>query len=216
MVEDIHQRDQSAMAPSDDGGPLGIEERVGLEHPPQAREHVVVLAAAVVDGVVESAAVAGRAAVVRRDDRVALLDQFPHDVHRSGREIGVHAAVRQHNQRVFPGPVELLRNEGVGADDHRVARAGRVRVRHAVRRQAGVGDLVDFGDVAQARKPRLVVNRLQDLVPSDGPLVLPGKAPGLGKPGAGPQRAPNRPARQISVWPRFSYPSSMVHQSGEG
>ena len=62
---------------------------------------VVDLAAAVVDLLVESAAVAGAAAVIGGDDRVALLQQFAEDVRVAGVGIGVDALVREDDQRLL-------------------------------------------------------------------------------------------------------------------
>ena len=68
------------MAPADDSDALGVDAAHVLDRPVARGLDVVDLGAAVVDLVVHVLAVAGRAAILRRDDDVALIDQLAHDV----------------------------------------------------------------------------------------------------------------------------------------
>lgn len=73
MLEDIHQRDQPAVAPADDAHALGVEEIVFAEHPLATGKNVVHFPPAIVDLFVKSAAVSGAAAIIGGDHRIALL-----------------------------------------------------------------------------------------------------------------------------------------------
>ena len=99
-----------------------------------------------------------------------MLDELLHGaVFVIAAEIAVNALVREDDERLFLGAVEILRDEGHRMDDHRILGAGRGGIGRAVRRGAGVTDLVHFGDVAQLHVPLLNFEGLQDGV---GTLIL--------------------------------------------
>src|SRR4051794_958359 len=77
--EDIHQRDQPAVTPADYADPLGVQERVVFQHPLAGQVDVVHLPPTVINLLVETTAIARTAAVIRRDDRVALLQHLAKD-----------------------------------------------------------------------------------------------------------------------------------------
>src|SRR5262249_20862737 len=129
--EDVHQRDEAAVAPADDADALGVEERVILEHPLAGEVDVVHFPAPVVDLFVEAAAVAGAAPIVGGDDGVALVEEFAEDVGVAGIFVGMDALVAEDDQGLLLGAVEILGDEGVGTDDERVAGAWSLGVRDA-------------------------------------------------------------------------------------
>ena len=117
MGEQVHQRDQPAVAPAHDADALRVDVVVVLQHPLPAGEHVLDLQPAVVDQLPELLAVAGAAAVLRRDDRVALLEQLAQDVDVVAVDVAVNAAVDEDDQRQLLSGEVLLGQEGVGRDD---------------------------------------------------------------------------------------------------
>src|SRR5262249_14260525 len=99
VCEEIHERDQSAVAPAHNAYALGIEVVVVLQHELPAGKDVVDLQPAVIDQFPELAAVAGAPAVVGGNDRVALLKQLAKDLDVVGTDVSVDAAVSEHHQR---------------------------------------------------------------------------------------------------------------------
>ena len=162
--EDVHQRDQPAVAPADHADALGVEERVVLQHPLAAQVDVIHFAPAVIDLLVKSAAVARTAAIVRRNDRVALRQQFAENVGVARVLVGVYALMAEDQQRLLPRAVQILGNEGVRADDQRIAGARGPRVADMRRRQAGVLHLVDVGDIVEHDVPHQVVDPLEHFI----------------------------------------------------
>src|SRR5262249_6460197 len=128
VVEEIHEGDQSAVAPAHNADALGIEVVVVFQHELPAGKDVFDLQPAVVEQLPELAAVAGTPAVVGGNDRVALLKQLAKDLDVVGSEVAMDAAVREHHQRQLLAGKVFLGQEGVGRDDYRVPGAGRGRV----------------------------------------------------------------------------------------
>jgi hypothetical protein len=160
VIEQAVQGDETAVAPADEPDPVLVDARVVLDDPVAGRQTVADLAAAVVDRPVHAPAVARRAAVLRCHDDVALSDQLTDDTRVVGREVGVHAAVRQHQQRQLAAAEVLTRREDVGVELERVARAARRRVRLVGQRRSVDPDLLDDGQVADALEPEHVVDHL--------------------------------------------------------
>ncbi len=158
MREQVHERDQPAVAPTHDADALRVDDVVVLQHPLLGGENVVDFQAAVVDQLPEILAVAGAAAVVRRDDRVALLQQLAQDVDVARVEVAVDAAVHGDHQRQLGIRRALPGQERVGAEDHRVARALARRVLDDARRRPGETHLVYLGEVFQAAEESLFVH----------------------------------------------------------
>ena len=99
MIEDVHQRDQAAVAPADDADALRVYVGMILEHPLLAGKHVVNLQSTIIDQPPELPAVAGAPAIVGRYYGVALLDNLSHDVNRARFEISMNPAVHVHKKR---------------------------------------------------------------------------------------------------------------------
>ena len=78
---------------------VGVDVVVVLQHPLPAGEDVLDLQPAVVDQLPEFLAVAAAAAVVRGDDRVALLEQLAQDVDVAAVEVAVDSAVNEDDER---------------------------------------------------------------------------------------------------------------------
>ena len=164
MLENIHQRDQPAVAPAHDSGALRIEKIVVSQHPLRAFVNVVHFPSPVVDGLPEIAPVSGTAAVVGGYHGVALLDQFTHNMRFAGVEIGVDSPMDQNHQGLLLRLIQIFRDEGVCPDDERVDGPRRLRIGHMDFGQTGVLDLVDVGDIPEFQVPHHIVNRLQNLV----------------------------------------------------
>ena len=80
MLQDIHQRDHAAVAPSDHTDAFGIQKIVIGEHPFPCEVNVVDLVPAVIDLLIQVASIAAAPAVIRRDHSVTLLHQLAHHV----------------------------------------------------------------------------------------------------------------------------------------
>jgi hypothetical protein len=87
-----------------------------------------------------------------------LQHQFAEDVDVAGVEVAVNPAVDQDDQRQPGFRKTLPGREGVGAEDHRVARPLGRRVFDEARRRAGVAHLVHHGQVLQAAEQHLIVH----------------------------------------------------------
>src|SRR5580692_8760516 len=65
---------------------------------------------------------------------------------------------------MFPGAVEILGDERVSMDDHRIPCPGSRRSGIALRRRAGVGHLVEVGNIGNFQAPFEIVDGFQYLV----------------------------------------------------
>jgi hypothetical protein len=172
VIEDRHQRDQPPVAPAQDSDALWIHVIQRLQRPISRRDDVGHLQAPVVDRLVVRAAVAGRPAILRGDDDVALLHQLTDHVCVVGVEVAVDPAVRQHQEWMSARRRRPARHEDVGVHLERVPLVGDP-VRLLV---PGIGhgrdvDLVHFGEVADALEPQQVVNLLGHRVDGVGQLL---------------------------------------------
>src|SRR5438552_13827808 len=80
MLEDSEQSDQPAMTPADDADSPRIERAIMLKHPVSRRLDVFCLQSAIFTLAPVVRAVAAAPTIVRRNDGVALLDQFTDDM----------------------------------------------------------------------------------------------------------------------------------------
>ena len=101
MGEDVHQGDQPAVAPADHADPPRVQERVVLQHPLPAQVDIVHFTPAVIDLLVKAPAVARTAAIVRRNNRVALLQQFPEHMRVARILVGMNALMAEDDQRLL-------------------------------------------------------------------------------------------------------------------
>ena len=106
----------------------------------------------VVDLVVNHPAVAGAAAIIGRDDRIALPEQLAYDMQRRQTEARMNATVRKHDRRMLRRAVNALGAKVHAAMISRLP-ALRGRVRPAVRWKARVLDVVDCGEGGEREVP---------------------------------------------------------------
>src|SRR6266478_8578890 len=171
--EHRQQPNQAAVAPARDSDTPGINIRVTLEHPQPRRVDILDLQSTVINQSPEILSVAAAAAVIGRDDGVALLHQLANDVRLFvTSDVAVNFAMRQHDERelartFFPG------QEGHRGNDHVVAgcRQGRGIVGRP-RRRSGETDLIHQRDVTESLQPKGLVHLAGELVVEMAETVL--------------------------------------------
>src|SRR5262249_9712365 len=99
MGEEVHEGDQSAVAPTHNADTLGIELIVVFQHELPASEDIFDLQPAVIDQFPELASVAGAPAIGRSNHRVTLQEQLAKDVDVVGSDVSMNAAMGEHHQR---------------------------------------------------------------------------------------------------------------------
>src|SRR5688572_4889221 len=98
-----------------------------LDHPLLAREDILVFQSSVIDVFPKIFSVAGAAPIFRRDDGVALFQQFTREEQFLRRfEIAMHSPVNQNQKWNFFRP--RFRNERVSRDYQMIARPLRSRI----------------------------------------------------------------------------------------
>jgi hypothetical protein len=142
-----------AVTPAEYACALRVYDGVVFDHPLPPAKHVFVLQAAIINQPPEAATVTRRAAIIRRDDGIALLYEFADDVRRTGLEVAVYAAVYIDEQRNLAARGIAFRDKRVGGDDDGVAGSLPGRVRDDTRRRSRVTHLVNVREVFEQAKP---------------------------------------------------------------
>src|SRR5258705_919963 len=107
MPENVHEGYAAAMAPAHHPDSLRVRKTVSLEHPQGALINVVDFPPAVIDLFIEAAPIAAAATVIRRKDRITLLQQLAENVRVARIGVAVDALVREDDERLRPRSVEI-------------------------------------------------------------------------------------------------------------
>src|SRR5437870_10580478 len=144
MRKDRQQRNQTTMAPAHDPHPPRIDLVVRLQHELSRRMNVLHFQSAVVDTMPIIAPVTAAAAIVRCDDRIALLDQLAdHHSLFITRHVPMNLAMSEHNQWKLAQPDPLPRKKGHRRNQHFIAAWRGSWITSPARRRTSKMDLID-------------------------------------------------------------------------
>lgn len=157
--KDVHQRNQSAMTPSDNPNAILVNEIVVLNHIIPACVVVLNFQSTVVNSLIETLSVARAATVFWRNDNVTLRHQLTDDVRVIRGEVGMHSAVRQNEKWILLAAIEFVRDENVRPELDGILRSHCRRVGDFRWRRTNDEHLVNVCNVTNFVVPENIVNR---------------------------------------------------------
>ena len=164
VLEEVHEGDEPAVAPTYEPDPPGVQETVTLQEGLPGGVNILHLKPSVVHLPVETRSVPCASPVLRSGHRITLGDKFPNNVGVVGREVGVDPAVRKDEKGELLPSLHPLGKEEVGPKLDGVLGPHEGWFIDSGRRRARDEELVHPGHVGESLEPEDVVDRFFQLV----------------------------------------------------